>query len=65
MKLTINNQPVETKATTLLALTEELLLPATGVAVAVNNRMIPRTEWESHPLTEDLKIIVIKAACGG
>ena len=41
MKVLINNKEVETEASTLSQLTNELSLPAQGIAVAVNNRMVP------------------------
>lgn len=65
MKVLINNKEVETAAVTLLQLTEELSLPAQGIAVAVNNRMIPRTEWTDYVLSAGISIVIIKAACGG
>ena len=65
MKVSVNNKEVETGATTLSQLTEELSLPAQGIAIAVNNRMVPRTEWADYALTEGISIIIIKAACGG
>lgn len=65
MNITVNNKAKETQASNLLQLTEELSLPAQGVALAVNNRIIPRSEWVEIPLTEDMNIIIIKAACGG
>lgn len=65
MKVSINNKEVETDAVTLLQLTTKLSLPAQGVAVAANNRMIPRTEWADYALSEGISIVIIKAACGG
>ena len=65
MKVLINNKEVETAAVTLLQLTEELSLPAQGIAVAVNNRMIPRTEWTDYVLSAGISIVIIKAVCGG
>lgn len=65
MKVFVNNKEVETQAENLLKLTVELALPAQGVAVAVNNRMVPRAEWESVPLTEGVQVVVVRAACGG
>ena len=65
MKVLINNKEVEPAAVTLLQLTEELSLPAQGIAVAVNNRMIPRTEWTDYVLSAGISIVIIKAACGG
>ena len=60
-----NNTPTETSAATLQALATELNLPEKGVAIAVNNTMIPRTDWESHTLEEGAQVVIIKAACGG
>lgn len=65
MKITVNNQEIDTRATTLRQLAEELSLPDRGVAVAVSNRMVPRTEWKNHQLTEGASVVIIKAACGG
>ena len=65
MKVLINNKEVETAAVTLLQLTNELSLPAQGVAVAVDNRMVPRAEWADYALSEGISIVIIKAACGG
>ena len=36
-----------------------------GVAMALNNRMIPRADWGDTPLEEGASIVIIKAACGG
>ena len=65
MKIKVNNKEVETGASNLLILSLELELPQTGIAVAVNNRMIPRTEWEQFVLNEHDELIIIKAVCGG
>lgn len=65
MNVTINNKPVETGASTLKELALQLELPEKGVAVAVSNKMIPRSEWENFAITEGVSIIVIRASCGG
>lgn len=65
MKVSVNNKEMETQAGNLLRLSEELALPALGVAVAVDNRMVPRTAWEEYALHEGMQIVIIKAACGG
>ena len=65
MKLKVNDQEVESGATTLSLFSLEQNLPATGIAVAVNQRMVPRTEWDSYTLSEGDNIIIIKAVCGG
>ena len=65
MKLRVNNKEVETWATNLSLFSQEQNLPVTGIAIAVNNRMIPRTEWDTYTLNEDDNILIIKAVCGG
>lgn len=65
MKIQINNRETETSAASLLALAADLGLPEKGVAMAVGNRMVPRTEWEQTLLKENDSIVIIKAACGG
>lgn len=65
MKVAINNKEVETNSTTLSQLVDELSLPMQGIAIAVNNRMVSRTEWTNYALNEGVSIVIIKAACGG
>jgi sulfur carrier protein len=65
MKVTINNKETEIQAKTIRELAQELDLPATGVAVAISNEMVPRDEWENTIITEGADIVIVKAFCGG
>lgn len=65
MQVFVNNKEVDTQATTLSTLIEQLGMPAQGVAAAVDNKMVPRTQWAVFPLTAGAKVTIIKAACGG
>ena len=66
MQIIVNNKAMEmAEGSTLSTLAEALRLPEKGVAVAVNNQMIPREEWSATRLQEGAQIVVIKAACGG
>lgn len=66
MKVQVNNKEVKaTDASTITQLTEQLELPSQGIAIAVNNKMIPRTEWDGFVLHENDNLVIIKAACGG
>jgi sulfur carrier protein len=65
MNIIVNNSPHETAATTLAQLAAEQNLPHSGVAVAVNNQMVPRTEWDSFALQDGQKITILKAFSGG
>ena len=53
MKLTVNSKETEVKdGCTVAELSTFLTLPEKGIAIAVNNRMVPRIEWEKcvlHP----------------
>lgn len=65
MDILINNKKTNVSSTNLLELAEEMNLPEKGVAVAISNQMIPRTEWASTPIVEGADVVIIKAACGG
>ena len=66
MKVQVNNKEVELiPNSTLTQLTTQLELPVQGIAIAVNNKMIPRPEWERFVLHENDNLVIIKAACGG
>ena len=66
MKVQVNGKEVQTVPdSTLTQLTAQLELPVQGIAIAVNNKMVPRTEWEHFSLHENDKLVIIKAACGG
>ena len=65
MNVIINGKPADVKAANLKELAAELNLPEKGIAVAVNNAMVPRTEWENTALNANYNVVIIKAACGG
>lgn len=65
MKIKINDKETDVKATSLQELAQELTLPEKGIAVAVNNRMVPRSNWQLTELHDGDKIVIIKAVCGG
>jgi sulfur carrier protein len=69
MKIQVNNQPVavEEHATleTVIASLEQVPTGCGGMAVAVNDELVPRAEWAAHTLQEGDRVLVIKAAYGG
>ena len=66
MQIIVNNKAMEmAEGSTLSALVETLLLPEKGVAVAINNQMIPREERSTTGIQASAQVVVIKAACGG
>lgn len=66
MKVLVNNKEVEiAEQSTITQLTQFLRLPDKGVAIAVDNKMVPKTEWNDFKLKENAHVVIIKAACGG
>ena len=46
-------------------LMSDLSLPSQGVAVAVNQEVIPKLEWSQTFLKDQDKVLIIKATQGG
>ena len=66
MTILINPKPFELQGdSTLAEALTQAQIPLEGVAVAVNNRVVPRRDWDNTPLEEGSKITVIRAVCGG
>lgn len=54
------------KTESLLGLFKNLNIDASrGVAVAINNNVVQKKEWETHLLKDNDKITLIKATQGG
>lgn len=65
MKILINNEQTETMSANVQALANELALPDRGVALAVNNKIVPRATWAEAAINEGDSVTIIKAAFGG
>lgn len=66
MQVEVNNKPIQLpQDATLGTLAQQLEIQAAGTAIAVNNKMVPRAQWSGHLLSENDKVVVVKAACGG
>jgi sulfur carrier protein len=63
MKVIVNGNETELpQGATVAALIEELDVPGgRGVAVAVEAEVVPRGEWERHPLGEGDRVEVLRA----
>lgn len=63
----VNDKSLALAATTSLTqlLTELGLSAAHGVAVAVNDAVVPRSGWEQHRLVDGDQVLVIQATQGG
>lgn len=66
MKIIINHTEVEISGNPTLA--EVLMhqnLAGEGVAVAIDNKVVPRALWGETPVADGAKLTVITAICGG
>ncbi len=66
MKIYLNQQPIEVAIeTTVRELLDSRQIVLDGTAVAVNNKLVPKSEWETFQLNNDDKLTVIRATFGG
>ncbi|MCD6012913.1 MAG: thiamine biosynthesis protein ThiS [Flavipsychrobacter sp.] len=67
MNIYINSKPQElssdSKITDALALLN--ITAQKGIAIAINNNVIPKSEWDTYILQEEDKVMLIRAAQGG
>lgn len=66
MKVVINDKPQETSAKTIAELVKELgLNDQSAIAVAIGEQVISRSAWATYALTENVSVLIIRAAQGG
>lgn len=66
MHIKLNNKLRQVDPTcTLLALLNEYQTSETGIAVAINDRVIPHSSWSSTNLNEHDEITLFQAIAGG
>lgn len=66
MQLIINEEVHRNvKAKTLAELVGEFALQTAGTAIAVNQRVIARKDWQTYQLQENDEVFIIRATHGG
>ncbi|SHL88561.1 sulfur carrier protein ThiS [Chitinophaga jiangningensis] len=67
MEVLVNNKLYAVQpGTTIAALLQFIQLPShKGIAVAINNQVIPRTSWDHQALAAADNITIIRATQGG
>ncbi|TDE31879.1 MULTISPECIES: sulfur carrier protein ThiS [Flavobacterium] len=68
MELKINNQTKQfaPDSLTVQALLDlEIPIKQNGIAIAINNTVIPKSNWNSYPIQETDDILIISATQGG
>ncbi len=67
MKIFVNNQPIQTEEQTSLfsLVLSQVGENSKGLAVAVNEEVVPKNEWEKTMLNQHDQVLIIKATQGG
>ena len=66
MNLIINSEPKQFTGKNISELVQSLnMISTNGIALAVNEKVISKTEWNNFQLNENDKILIIKATQGG
>lgn len=66
MKIEINGEPKEVdNAIDLNSLVNNVVSDTQGLAVALNNTVVPKNNWDKTTLNESDKILLIRATQGG
>ncbi|MFH5831458.1 sulfur carrier protein ThiS [Halalkalibaculum sp. DA3122] len=69
MKLTVNGDTVNTQANTVKKLLAEFDVEddgdSKGTAVALNDSVVPKSQWDRQQLHEEDRIEIIRATQGG
>ncbi len=66
MYITINNNPIVCKDNLQLSkILESNNTPICNIAVAVNDKVIPKRQWDTEIIYNNDRILIIKAVQGG
>lgn len=66
MKIMLNDQPLElAQALSVQALLEQLERHQPGSALAINQVIIPRSDWVTHQVQDGDDILLFQAIAGG
>lgn len=67
MIISLNGDKIEVKdeSTLASALGDRCFANRSGIAVALNNTVVPKTQWESIILSNNDRILIIAATKGG
>lgn len=66
MDIIFNNHPQQIDQASLQVMLNDLVgEKQQGIAVAVNDNVVPRSQWQSYLLRQNDHVLVIKATPGG
>lgn len=66
MRIALNDEQMEcAEAITLHALLEQQSLFTPGIALAVNDAIVPRSQWSEHVLQDGDSVLLFQVIAGG
>lgn len=66
LTILVNESPVEIEeSTNLFQLLEKTKIPIDGIAIAINNEIISKSNWAKQQFKNNDAILIIKATQGG
>ncbi|MBJ6368169.1 sulfur carrier protein ThiS [Snuella sedimenti] len=66
IKIQVNDSFLEIRENTnIIQVLEQLKSPIDGVAIAINNTIIPRNLWDKMKFTNNDNVLIIQATQGG
>ncbi len=60
-----NTSKTFSKDTTVVAMIDDLQIQSNGIAIAINNTIITKSEWENYKLSDNDTILIIRSTQGG
>ncbi|CAL2074872.1 sulfur carrier protein [Tenacibaculum sp. 190524A05c] len=64
VKINDSNKTFKTECN-LIRMIEELNIQSNGIAIAVNNSIVKKSDWSNHKLSENDDVLIIKSTQGG
>ncbi|CAL2093393.1 sulfur carrier protein ThiS [Tenacibaculum sp. 190524A05c] len=64
VKINDSNKTFKTECN-LIRMIEELNIQSNGIAIAVNNSIVKKSDWSNHKLSENDNVLIIKSTQGG
>ena len=64
VKINDSNKTFKTECN-LIKMIEELNIQSNGIAIAVNNSIVKKSDWSNHKLSENDNVLIIKSTQGG
>lgn len=63
--ISLNGKPTTCEASTVADLLDELMIRKSGIAVALDGEVVPRSAWAEAGLANNVRVDVVTAAAGG